>query len=240
MELLSNGILKKLSPDIKNLVLERAELVELQIREVAYESNEPIENAYFPESGVISIVTPMSDGVLVEAATVGDEGMVGIPLILRARKSSTRAFCQIPGTAWRISADHFQYCLRSAEFTVLLLRYTQTFLDVLAQTSACNRLHSIEERCARWLLRLHDRVGETNDDIIPITQEFLAQMLGVRRTGVNLAAGILQRAGFITYVRGKITILDREGLEEVACECYRVARESFEALDSLDSLDSKE
>ena len=234
MEPTANGILKKLEPEIRDMIFDRAELIELDVKDIAYESEEPISHAYFPESGVISIVTPIQENSAVEAATVGNEGMVGIPLVLQAHSSHTRAICQVPGRMRRLTAEQFQYCLRNAHLTRLLLRYTQTFLDLLAQTSACNRLHTIEERCARWLLLVHDRVQPTNGDTFPLTQEFLAQMLGVRRSGVNLTAGIIQRAGLISYVRGKVTIIDRNGLENVSCECYKVARKAFESLDSMD------
>lgn len=213
-------------------IMANMELVEMKIRDVVYEPNSPIEYAYFPESGVISIVTPLQDGSAVEAVTVGREGFVGLPIVLQATLSSTRAFCQIPAKAWRIkSEDLSRHIADSPYLSRLLLRYAQTVFDLVAQTAACNRLHTIEERCARWLLILHDRTkGE--DDSFTITQEFLAQMLGVRRGGVNLAAGILQKADTIIYVRGKITILNRQALEGISCECYSVVRHALAALEA--------
>jgi CRP-like cAMP-binding protein len=196
------------------------ELVELDHRESLYEPNEQIENAYFPDRGLMSLVTVVQDGTSVEAAIVGNEGMVGTPLILGASTSTTRAICQVPGRAWRIGADDLlrQVALNS-NLSLLLHRYTQTLFDMMAQTSACNSLHSIEERCARWLLLTRDRM---DSDSFLLTQEFLAIMLGVRRAGVSKVAKTLQTAGLIDYKLGRIAILDRPGLVEVSCECYAV------------------
>lgn len=232
----ANRILRKLQPDDIQSMLPLMELVELDIKASIYEPNHPIEYAYFPESGVISIVTPLEDGSSVEVAVIGNEGMVGLPVILQANSSPTRAFCQVSGKSWRIKAECLKQQMdRSANFTRLMLRYTQTVFDLIAQTSACNRLHTIEERCARWLLLLHDRASNGSDTFF-LTQEFLAQMLGVRRSGVNLAAGMLQKANLINYVRGKITILDRTGLEEACCECYGVVCKALDALDERESV----
>jgi CRP-like cAMP-binding protein len=226
-----NRLLSKLPTEDLRTLMSRMELVELDIRDPAYEANEHIEFCFFPESGVISIVAPLNDGWEVEVATVGNEGMVGVPLVLHARSTPTKAYCQIPGWAWRIAADDFRNFLSSnTHFSVVMHRYAQMLFDSVAQTSACNRLHTIEQRCARWLLLLHDRAE--NSDAFLLTQEFLAQMLGVRRTGVNLAAGALQKANLITYRRGKITILNRAGLEAISCECYCIVHRAFQALEA--------
>lgn len=208
------------------------ELIDIAVRTPIYGANEPLEYAYFPESGVISIVIPMQNGSDVEVATIGNEGLVGLPLVFQASMSTTKAFCQVPGQAWRIKAKDFtDYLAQNPNFNRCTLRYAQSVFDWIAQTSACNNLHSIEARCARWLLTLHDRTTNYNDTF-PLTQEFLAQMLGVQRSSVNLAAGILQKANLITYVRGKITILNRKGLEDLSCECYGAIKRAAIALAS--------
>ncbi len=220
----ANRILRRLETSEQQSLLSCMELVEIAIRSSIYEVNQPLKYAYFPESGVISIVTPMQNGSEVEVATIGNEGFVGLPLLFQAGASTTRAFCQVPGKAWRISAKDFYHHLESStNLNRITLRYAQSVFDWISQTSACNSLHTIEERCARWLLTLHDRTTNYHDTF-PLTQEFLAQMLGVQRSSVNLTAASLQKANLITYVRGKVTILDRKGLEAVSCECYQVIR----------------
>lgn len=170
----------------------------------------------------------MQNGEAVEVATVGNEGMVGLPVFLEAATIPGKAFAQIPGEAWRMSADTFKEQVSpGTPLHELLQRYTQALFNLISQSTACNRLHTVEERACRWLLMTHDRVGS---DSFPLTQEFLAQMLGVRRPTVSTVASILQRAGFISYSRGKITILDREGLESASCECYEIIRAEFERL----------
>jgi len=201
------------------------DLHDLDIRAVLYLPNTTIETAYFPESGVMSIVTPFDDGPSVEALTVGFEGFIGLPLILSADSTLTKAFCQVPGRVWAISADNLlKNIAGSPRLSLLLRRYAQTVFDTMAQNAACNRLHTIEQRCARWLLLTHDRI---ESDTFSLTQEFLAIMLGVRRPGVNLVAKMLQTSGLIAYKHGKITILDRDGLEKVCCECYKTVRNSI-------------
>lgn len=223
-----NQILSSLKPADLRAILTCMELVEIDAREPLYESNAPIEYAYFPEDGVMSIVIPMEDGPSVEAATVGYEGMVGLPLILGAEATPTMALCQVPGKVWSISAkDLAKHIEQNKDLSLALRRYAQTVFDLLAQSTACNRLHSIDERCARRLLLTMDRMST---DTFQLTQEFLAMMLGVYRPGVSLAAKRLQEANLITYKHGKVTILDREGLEEVSCSCYRIIREAYEKL----------
>jgi len=217
-----------MKPEDLQEILSCMSIHDIDIREPLYESNQPIDTAYFPESGVMSIVTPIEGGPYVEAATVGYEGMVGLPLILGANATPTMAFCQVAGRVWSISAaDLLQHVERSAELSLALRRYTQTVFDLLAQSTACNRLHTIEERCARWLLLTQDRMSS---DTFHLTQEFLAMMLGVHRPGVSLAAKGLQDANLISYKHGKVTILDGVGLEEVSCACYRIVRNAFDKL----------
>jgi CRP-like cAMP-binding protein len=220
-----NHILSKLTKDSLRVLLPNMELVEFDIREPLYEPNSSIDTVYFPDTGMISIVCLTADGPSIEAVTVGREGFIGLPLILGATTTPTRAFCQIPGRCWSVpAADFLRHVDADAEFSLLLRKYAQTVFDLMAQSTACNCLHSIEERCARWLLITHDRM-DTNS--FQLTQEFLATMIGVRRSSVNLIARTLQSAGLIDYRHGKIVILDREGLELVSCGCYAIVRDAF-------------
>jgi CRP-like cAMP-binding protein len=197
-----------------------------------YEPYTPISHVYFPISGIVSMVSEMSEGT-VEVGTIGREGMTGLPLVLRATTMPTRAFVQVPGHAYRIrGADLCAVMSEAPNVERLLYRYVLALFDQTAQHAACNRLHALEERCARWLLMTHDRV---DGDVVPLKQQFLAEMLGVHRPAVTIAAGALQKAGVIRYTRGKVTVLDREGLEDAACECYAIiARRANELLDLAD------
>jgi len=177
---------------------------------------------YFPVSGMISLVVKMTDADDVEATTIGNEGLIGIAVILGVASTTMEALCQIPGRALRVSTRVvLEEIQRTASVNRLLLRYAEAMMVQLAQHAACNRTHSIEQRCARWLLMTRDRV--TSDEF-PLTQQFLAQMLGVRRATVTMIAGALQKAGLIGYSRGRIRIVNGRGLEGVACECYDVVR----------------
>jgi len=224
----TNRLLQALSPEMRANVLAVAEHVPLVLRQVQFDIDKPIEYVYFPTHGVVSIVSAMLSRESVETGTVGKEGMTGIPLLLGARQVSQQAFCQVPGAAYRIPADAFlTLAAENAEFRTLVGRYAVTFLQQGAQNSACNRLHSIRQRCARWLLETHDRVsGET----FGLTQEFLAQMLGVRRATVSQIQSALQREGLIDYSYRQITVLDRAGLEAVVCECYRITAAEYARL----------
>lgn len=206
------------------------ECVSLSLKQTIYQPNQPIEYVYFPCRGaVISVLVFMEDGGLVEAATVGNEGMVGLPVFLETDiVSNSETMVQIPGDALRMKPDAFKdWVDRSQPLQNLLKRYAQVMFNSIMQTAACNRLHEIEARCSRWLLMTHDRVESDN---FPLTQEFLSQMLGVRRPSVSVVASILQKAGLIRYSRGKMTILDRPGLEDTSCECYRVIKQDFDRL----------
>ena len=215
-----NRLLDLLPAADRRRLLEHMELVELDLRQRVYEPGKPIEHVYFPLTTVISMLAVMDDGQAVEVATMGNEGMAGLPVFLGASTSPDLAFAQVPGRALRMPAGEFRELANGAgTVQALLQRYTQAFFVQLAQGAACNRLHSMDERLARWLLMTHDRVGQ---DQFPLTQEFMAQMLAVRRATVTEAAGRLQQAGLITYSRGIITILDRPGLEAASCECYRI------------------
>jgi CRP-like cAMP-binding protein len=199
--------------------------VRLELRQLLFDKDAPIEHVYFCESAVVSIVNMMSDGTAVETATVGNEGMVGLPLFHGVDRTAAQAFCQIPGDALAMTSAAFRTELRHpGTLGTLLGRYAEAMFTMVAQSSACNRLHPMRERCARWLLTTHDRVG---GDEFPLTHHFLAQMLGVRRATVTEAAGSLQDARLIAYRMGTVRILDRPGLETASCECYAIIRAAF-------------
>jgi CRP-like cAMP-binding protein len=186
------------------------------------------DHVYFPHSCVVSLVNTVAGGSTVEVGTVGNEGMAGLAVFLDSDAITSRTLVQVPGEMARVPADRFRALAEtSTSFRKLLNRYTLAFLAQVSQTATCNRAHTIDERCARWLLMTHDRV---NSDAFNLTHEFLAFMLGVRRAGVTVAAGILQKAGLITYKRGNITILNRNGLEEASCDCYAIVRKEFDRL----------
>ncbi len=225
---IKNRLLSALPSSEYDRLLPYLETVSLPLKQIIYAPNEPIEYVYFPNSGIISLVNFTEDGGTVEAATVGNEGMVGIPVLLGADRMVSQAVTQIVGDALRMKADVFQREVTPATpLYNLLLRYTQALMNLISQSVACNCLHSVEERCCRWLLLCQDRV-ESNE--LALTQEILSQMLGVRRASVSVVAAILQKAGLIRYSRGKITILDRLGLESTACECYRIVKQEFDRL----------
>ena len=199
---------------------DRLEPVELGIKDMIYQADEPIGHVYFPTTAVLSMIAQVDGQAGVEVATIGREGMAGLPVFLGASTSPDLAFAQIRGRALRMPAGEFRDLANGAgAIQALLQRYTQAFFVQLAQGSACNRLHNLHQRLARWLLMTHDRVGQ---DEFLLTQEFMAQMLAVRRATVTEAAGRLQQAGLITYGRGIITIVDRAGLEAASCECYQI------------------
>jgi CRP-like cAMP-binding protein len=209
---------------------------QLELRQTIFEYDKPVERVYFPESALVSIVGVMSGGAAAQTAIIGDEGFVGLPIFLGADRMSAQTFCQIPGDAVSLSADEFRQAIaRGGRLPVLLGRYTQALFTLMSQSSACSRAHGLRQRCACWLLLTHDRVGANE---FPLTQLFLAQMLGVRRTAVTETAGALQRAGYIVYSYGRITVRDRHGLESVACECYRIIRRELDRLlDGHETLD---
>jgi len=223
-----NSLLDALGASEYARLLDGAEHVQLKLREVLYEANASITHVFFLLRGVASIIAPVGDGASVEVGTVGKEGFVGLPLLFGVDREPAKAFIQVAGGGVRVTAAAFQSAVAdSTALRATLLRYAQSYLSQVSQSSACNRAHSIEERCARWLLMTRDRVEA---DEFPLTHEFLSFMLGVRRAGVTVAAGILQKAGFINYTHGHITIIDRAGLEGAACPCYRIIRETYNGL----------
>ncbi|XXX75096.1 Crp/Fnr family transcriptional regulator [Sorangium sp. So ce134] len=209
-------------------LLPQLEVVPLGHKQVLYEASEPIHHVYFPENGVVSLLSLMENGDAVEIGTVGNEGMVGLPVFLGSVSTQGRAFSQVPGDAVRMRSPIFREEVgRGGRLRETLSRYTQSLFEQIAQAAACNRLHPMGERCARWLLMTHDRVGA---DEFPLTHEFLSQMLGVRRATVTVAVGMLQQAGLVQFTRGRVTVLSRAGLEEASCECYAIIRDGYERL----------
>ncbi|HEV7705343.1 MAG TPA: Crp/Fnr family transcriptional regulator [Gemmatimonadaceae bacterium] len=225
----SNLLLAALSPDDLALITPQLEPVMLNLRDVLYEPGADITHAYFPTTGCVSMIHGTSDGS-VEVGTIGLEGLVGVPILLRASSEPTRALVQVEGEAYRIPAEAFRSVVAESEHLErIMLRYALALFNQVAQSVACNRLHSLEERCARWLLITHDRV---DGDVFKLTQEFLSYMLGVHRPAVTLAAGVLQAAGYIKYSRGTITVTDREGLEGASCSCYQQTQDDYALLAS--------
>jgi CRP-like cAMP-binding protein len=222
----TNRLLLSLPTDDSEVLLATLEAVEMPAHAVLYEPHALITHVYFPDSGTAaSIIAPLRQGHGVEVGSVGDEGVVGLPIFLGVTSEPFLAVVQVAGTGWRATASDFRDGLSdSAALRVLCGNYAQTFIIQMGQSSACNRAHSVEQRCARWLLMMHDRANEHE---FALTQDFLAAMLGVRRAGVTVAAGVLQRAGLIHYRRGHITVVDRTGLERAACACYAVIRDGY-------------
>jgi CRP-like cAMP-binding protein len=222
-----NWLLGGLSKEEFERLLPNLEAVTLNLGEVIYSPQEPIHYIYFPGNGcVISLTSLMNDGSTVEVGAVGREGLVGISVFWGVRTTPYGARVQIPGSAQRMNADVLKRMLGEVHLLhSILLRYTHALMVQIAQTSACNSRHSLEARLARWLLVCHDR-ARSND--FPLTHEFIAEMLGVRRAGITESIGKFQKQGLIRSNRRHITILNRQGMEEVSCECYRVVREELE------------
>ena len=201
----------------------------LKVRQTLHKNGEPISEIFFPSRSVCSITNSMEDGGIVEVATVGREGLIGLGAVLGNSIASGDAFVQVPGEPAGVMAiDAFRREMeRRGAFHELVTRYSQAFVSLLMQSVACNGLHSAEERCCRWLLMTHDRIAQ---DEFPLTHEFLAIMLGVRRPTVTLVMAELARAGIVSHVRGHVRIVDRKGLEAASCECYRNVRAVFDRL----------
>jgi CRP-like cAMP-binding protein len=202
------------------------EPVNLHVLDVLIEANQPITHVFFPYDCVTSTIQAMSDGSTIEVGLMGIEGFIGVQLWLRSRETPTHTLVQVAGRAHRMHADTFQReVMRTpSPLNDLIARYTHAFLTMTSQTAACNRLHTIDERLCRWLKMIHNR---TRRDTFAMRQEFMAQMLGVHRPSVSVAANILQKAGLIRYSRGQMEILDPEGLREGACECYQLMEAQF-------------
>jgi CRP-like cAMP-binding protein len=229
LPLTANLLLASLAPDDRALISGELAPVTLTLREVLYEPGQEIEHVYFPTTGCVSMIHESEDGS-VEVGTIGLEGLVGVPVLLRANSEPTRALVQVEGEAHRIPVSAFREVVaESTHMERIFLRYAMALFNQVSQSVVCNRLHSLEERCARWLLITHDRV---EGDEFKLTQEFLSYMLGVHRPAVTLAARVLQAAGFIHYSRGNITITDRAGLEGASCACYQAIVDDYASLAS--------
>lgn len=221
-----NRLLSALPPAEFDRLTARMTDVTFGHKDVLYRVGGPLDHVYFPRSGVLSAIVVMDDGGSAEVAGIGSEGMAGVSAFLGNDRSREQVVCQVPPCPCRRmpAAEFAAEVNKGGPLRDVAHRYLRGVLAVAAQQTACNCLHAVEERCARWLLECHDRVGA---DEFSLTHEFLATMLGVRRATVTVSAGALQTAGFIRYKGGKVTVLDRAGLEEVACECYAVVRDAF-------------
>ena len=223
-----NGLLAALPPEELERLRPRLQRVELPFDKTLYPSDGVVEAALFPEGGMCSLLATLEGGEQVEVGIVGREGLIGLPLVFGDDRSLVEARVQVEGTAlWMDAAALRDGMGESAALRALLLRYALAFHAQVTMTAACNARHPIEQRLARWLLIAHDRAGA---DEFAMTHEFMALMLGVRRPGVSLAAGVLQRAGLIRYARGRMEVTDRQGLEAASCECYHTARREFARL----------
>ncbi len=223
-----NALLAALPPEDMARLRQRLQPVELYFNRTLYASESTVEAVLFPESGMVSLLATLDDGEQIEVGISGREGLVGLPLVFGDDRSLVEARVQLGGTALRIGAAAFRVEMeRSPALRRLLLRYAHAFHVQVTLTAACNARHAIENRLARWLLIAHDR-AETDD--FAMTHEFISMMLGVRRPGVTIAAGILQKAGLVHYARGRMAIMDRHGLEAASCECYHTARREFARL----------
>ena len=226
-DLRANRLLALLDDASLQALAGRLERVELAYRMNLYDEGSPMTHAWFPAEGVLSMLaSAQAAQTRIEVATIGREGAAAVPLLLGARRSLGNLFPQVAGWGWRMEAEAFLDAVKSVPaFSRVMHVYAHALLVQIAQGTACNRAHDIDQRCARWLLQTHDRVeGDTFD----LTQEFLADMLGERRASVNQAASELQQRGYIRYTRGRIEIVDRAGLEDVSCGCYRLIREEYE------------
>lgn len=221
-----NEILLSLPAKECDLIFSRLEFVRLKTHQLLHEPGDTIRSAYFCNSGLISILSVFPDGKSVEVGLVGKEGFIGIPLVVGFRTAATRAIVQIEASAYRVDSETLLAILRQCP---RLERQLQQFSQIMAmqvtQIAACNRLHEVTERLARWLLMSSDRIGSTQ---VPLTQDLLAQMLGTRRSSVTVAAGMLQKAGLISHTRGSVKIVDHKRLEAAACECYGIMRRQVE------------
>ena len=223
-----NGLLAALPPEDLARLRPRLQPVELPFDQTLFPADGEVEAVLFPESGMVSLLATLEGGEQVEVGVVGREGLVGLPLVLGDDRSLVEGRVQQEGTALRIGAAAFRAAMEeSAALRLVLNRYALAFQAQVTLTAACNARHAIEQRLCRWLLIAHDRAGA---DEFPMTHEFISMMLGVRRPGVSLAAGVLQKAGLIRYVRGRMAVTDRHGLEAASCECYHTARREFARL----------
>jgi CRP-like cAMP-binding protein len=217
-----NRLLLALPPSHLKRLMPELEHIECQRGQVLMDADSSLDHVFFPDSGVVSVVAVYEDGNIIEMATIGREGCTGIQAVLGAKSSSVRLLVQIPGTAAKMSRPAFMRAMRSVPaFRSLMFAYVHAFLEQVLVSVACNGVHSLNQRLARWLLMMRDR---SDDDALQITQSLLAEMLGVQRPSITNAAREFERAGLIARGRRQITILDRKGLTRTSCECYQLVR----------------
>jgi CRP-like cAMP-binding protein len=220
--IIGNRLLAALAPDVQAQLMPKLTPHNLTLRQVLYRSEGPIDAVYFPLAGMVSMVAELDDGMQAEVGIIGREGATGTALLAGVETTFVEAMVQVAGPALRMETRMFQREMETnAPLRKLLFRYHEVLQSQISQTAACNGRHGLEQRLARWLLMAHDRVGK---DMLPLTQDFVAMMLGVHRPSITVTAGILQRAGLIRYSAGIITVLDRASLEASSCECYAVVR----------------
>jgi CRP-like cAMP-binding protein len=223
-----NRLLASLSREEYEQLREHLIPVTLPYKSSLYRADQPIQFVDFLETGVASLVNTLKNGDAAEVGTIGNEGIVGLPVLFGDASAPTSVYMQVAGSGLRMKANVFREQMsRSENMRRSMLHYAHAFFNQVAQSAACNTFHSLEQRCCRWLLMTADRMG---DHGFSLTQEFLAMMLGVRRSGVTVAAGILQRAGLIEYHRGHVKILDHAGLKKRSCECYAITKRDFDRL----------
>jgi len=227
-EALQNHLLAGANSDELARLLPNLQPVSLSLGQVLYESGETMDHVYFPTTAIVSLLYIMENGSTAEIGVIGNDGMVGIAIFMGGNTTPNRAVVQSAGKALKIKSGLMkEEFTRGARFHNLCLRYTQALITQISQTAVCNRLHSVDQQLCRWLLLSHDRLPSNR---LVMTQDLIANMLGVRREGITHAAKRLQKAGHISYVRGDMTILDRQGLEESVCECYAVVRAEYDRL----------
>ncbi|PZM84328.1 MAG: Crp/Fnr family transcriptional regulator [Candidatus Melainabacteria bacterium] len=225
ISLVKNTLLRSLSHSALERMEGKLKHIELPRKASIAEKDGRFNYAYFPDEGMVSIVLVTGEGDHIEVGTVGKEGFVGIPILLGADISDRNVYSQVPGNGWKMETADFKRELeQNAELKALCQKFILTMFNQISQTAACNRLHTIEERCARWLLLAHDR---DTSKTVDLTQEFLSMMLGVRRSGVNIAVKTLEAANLIEHGRGFVRIIDRRGMEEVSCGCYDEVKQYF-------------
>ena len=224
----ANRILSALPQEEFERLRPKLREVTVKLGKVIYDAEEPINDVYFLNSGIVSWLATLEDGNTVEAGVIGPEGIAGMAVLLGASSTPNQGLVQVELNASKISSrDLVAEFRKGGELNRLILRFVHSMFVQVAQTAACNRLHTLDQRLARWLLMTHDR---TVGDSFPLTQEFLSRMLGVRRAGVSVAANSLRQDGLIDYHRGDIQILDRNGLEDLSCECYEIVKQEYDAL----------
>ena len=230
-ESVDNELLAALPPADRDRIVPALEVVPLTLKALVQKAGEPVRYIYFPAGGFLSVVTILEDGAMVEVATVGREGAVGVTAALEGATAEAAAIVQgETQSCYRMAADVFRREMdRRGAFYDLITRYAHAFVGFVMQSTACNAVHSVEQRLARWLLMAQDRMAANE---FPLTQEFVAMMLGANRSTVTVVAGMLQKAGLITYHRGRVTILEREKLEQASCECYRVTTKLLRSVTS--------